>query len=101
MTKQSVRRAERSKIDAQIRTTVGKLLAEHNLRYEGKDLDRAHLGRSNFVIIKSELDKAVNRSVGMKENDRQNFSQEQYDKIDTNYVEIVANIEKELFHGKN
>ena len=99
-TRQSVRRAERSKIDAQIRTTVGNLLVKYNLRFEGKDLDHAHLGRSNFVIIKSELDKAVNRSVGMKENDRQNFSQEQYDKIETDYDGIVTNVEKRLFHGE-
>jgi len=99
-TRQSVRRAERSKIDAQIRTTVGNLLLKYNLRFEGKDLDYNHLGRSNFVIIKSELDKAVNRSVGMKENDRQNFSQEQYDKIETDYDGIVANVERGLFHGE-
>ena len=98
-TRQSVRRAERTKIDAQIRTTVGNLLVKYNLRFEGKDLDRAHLGRSNFVIIKSELDKAVNRSVSMKENDRQNFSQEQYDRIEANYSEIVTNVERGLFRG--
>jgi hypothetical protein len=100
-TKQSTRRAERSKIDAQIRTTVGNLLAKYNLRFEGKDLDRAHLGRSNFVIIKSEIDKAVNRYVGMKENDRQNFSQEQYNTIEANYDEIIAGVERSLFSGKN
>jgi len=100
-TKQSVRRAERGKIDAQIRTTVGNLLAKYNLRFEGKDLDRAHLGKSNFVIIKSEIDKAVNRFVEMKENDRQNFSQEQYDKIESDYDEIIANVERGLFCGKN
>jgi ribosomal protein S20 len=100
-TKQNIRQAERDRIDDKIKTTVGILLKKYNLNYEGKDLDHAHLGRNNFVIVKSEIDKAVNCYVGMKENERKNFTQEQYDKINSNYDDIINSVERKLFYGES
>ena len=98
-TKQNIRRAERSAIDDKIKTTVGALLGRYNLKYEGKNLDPS-FSKTNFVFIKSEIDKAFNRFVGMKENERQDFSQEQYDNINTNYQNIVVKVEEKIFNGK-
>jgi hypothetical protein len=45
------------------------------------------------------MDKAVNKYVGMKEKERQDFTQEQYDEINNNYDEIVSIVERKLFNG--
>jgi superfamily II DNA or RNA helicase len=98
-TKQIIRQAERSGIDDKIKTTVGMVLARHKLLPKGKDLDRTYL-KDNFVFVKSEIDKAVNRSVGMVENERKDFTQEQFDQISANYDGIITEMERKLFNGK-
>jgi len=99
-TKQNIRRAERSKLDSIIKISVGKLLAKYELSHEGKNLDKTYI-KNNFSVIKSEIDKAVNKYVGMNENTRQDFTQEQYDKINSNFNEIVIGVERKLFNGKD
>ena len=99
VTKQKTRQATRSMLDAIIKTTAQKLLAQRGLAYEGKNLDTTYR-KSNFVMVKSELDRAINLFVDMKENERADFSQEQFDKINANLDGIVADIERKLFNGK-
>jgi superfamily II DNA or RNA helicase len=100
-TKQNIRRAARTELDNQIKNVTGRLLAEKHISSEGKDLDKNHLGRSNFVIVKSEIDKAVNRFVGMPESSRDEFSQEQLDKIKSGLSELVKSVSEAIFNGQN
>jgi superfamily II DNA or RNA helicase len=97
-TKQNIRRAERSAIDEKIKTTVGMLLGKYKLRAEGKNLDKTYT-KNNFVFIKSETDKAINCFVGMSENERKDFTQEQFDQINDNYDIIIAGVERKIFNG--
>jgi superfamily II DNA or RNA helicase len=99
-TKQNVRRAARNELDNQIKNTAGRILFEHHLNSEGKDLDKNHLGRNNFAIVKSAIDKAVNHFVNMGGNSRQDFSQEQYTKIKQNFDNLIVSVEGEIFNGK-
>jgi superfamily II DNA or RNA helicase len=98
-TKQNIRRAERSALDDKIGSTVGMLLPRYKINYQGKDLDKSFI-KDNFAFITSELNKAVNRYAGMPENARHDFTQEHYDKINSSYDEIVAEVERNLFNGK-
>jgi len=100
VTKQKTRQATRKMMDAIIITTAQKLLAQRRLSSEGKNLDPTYR-KTNFVFTKSEIDRAVNSYVGMKESERPEFSQEQFDMINSNYDEIIAGVERKLFNGKN
>jgi superfamily II DNA or RNA helicase len=99
--KQNIRRASRTELDNQIKNAAGRLLAERHINPGGKELDKNHLGRNNFVIVKSEIDKAANRFVGMTEDSRQDFRQDQLDNINTNFSALIQSVAGELFNGKN
>jgi superfamily II DNA or RNA helicase len=98
-TKQNIRRATRTEFDNLVKNAAGKILAKFNLPSEGKNLDKNYLGRNNFQIIKSKIDKTINRFVGMSENSRKDFSQEQFDKIRDNFDNLLASVEREIFNG--
>jgi superfamily II DNA or RNA helicase len=98
--KQNVRRASRTELDNQIKNAAGRLLAERHISSEGRDLDKNHLGKNNFVIVKSAIDKAVNHFVGMSENSRSDFSQEQLDKINLDFSSILKSVAEEIFNGE-
>jgi hypothetical protein len=99
-TKQNIRRAARTELDNQVKNETVKLLTEKHLKPEGKELDKNHLGKSNFVIVKSEIDRAANRFVGKPENKRQDFSQEEFDKIKQNFDNLILSVAGEIFNGK-
>jgi superfamily II DNA or RNA helicase len=99
-TKQYIRRASRIKLDARIKTEAGKILGERHISTEGKDLDKAHLGKTNFVVVKSAIDKAINKFIGKGENERKEFTQEEYDKIDGGFSGIVTSVARGIFDGK-
>lgn len=93
------RQAARAALDARIRTEVGRLLGEKNLKAHGKDLDTKHLNRSNFVIVKAAIDRHVNAAVGRKTGQRHEFSRSELDTISARFAELVADAEKEIWHG--
>jgi len=51
VTRQRQRQAARSELDAQITTMTGRILAERGVNPEGRTLDRARRGLSNFVVL--------------------------------------------------
>jgi hypothetical protein len=44
-TKQNIRRASRTELDAKIKTEVGKALGERHINPEGRDFDKTHVGK--------------------------------------------------------
>jgi len=98
-TKQNIRRADRKKLDENIKTLTGQLLIKYKKSHEGRDLDKLHLGKTNFVVVKSEIDKAINKYVGMTENERHEFSQDQLNLIEGNLNKIVSDVERRIFNG--
>lgn len=99
VTKQSHRQASRRLLDETIKTRGGKLVREHGLNPERRDLDTKHLGRSNWQIVKAALDQKANATVGRGPKGRSDFSQAEIDLITERLDAIVADVEGELFHG--
>lgn len=93
------RQAMRSRLDARIITEVGRALAERGVSHEGHDLDRQRLGRSNFVVVKSAIDRAVNQTIGLATGNRDKATRAELDQIDENFVGIVADVLEGLFNG--
>lgn len=98
-TRQATRQARRKQLDEQIKTKVGQLLAAHGLSHGGHELDRARLGRDNFVIIKGAIDHAVNAHVGSDTKKRSELSLDQINDALTNLDRLVVAAESGVFGG--
>jgi hypothetical protein len=73
-----------------IRTEVGRILGARGLRHDGRDLDRRHLGKTNFVILKGALDRQANAAAGRGTGQRSEFSRQQLEAIEADFDAIVA-----------
>jgi superfamily II DNA or RNA helicase len=99
VTKQSRRQASRALLDETIKTRAGKLVHDHGLNPEGRDLDTKHLGQSNWVVVKAAIDKQANVMVGRGPKERCDLSQAEIDLITERLDAIVSTVESELLHG--
>jgi superfamily II DNA or RNA helicase len=99
VTKQKKRLASKIGLDEHIKNRTGFLLNKHGMNPVGKDLDKDHLGKSNFIVIKSSIDKKCNAMVNRRSGERSEFSQLEIDKIIENLDDIVNNVERELLNG--
>lgn len=99
VTKVSKRRAHRSALDERIKNEVGRILGERRIPHEGKTLDSSKRGRSNFVVLKSALDKAIARHLGHKTGQRSQFTQADYDAVEKQFGALVGEVERQVFNG--
>lgn len=93
------RQAMRAGLDDTIKNAVGRILGARSLNPGHANLDRNHLGRTNYQIVKAALDKAVNDHVGRGNGERDEFTREQLEQIKTDFEAIVAEVETRLFNG--
>jgi hypothetical protein len=93
------RQAARAALDMRIKTETGRILNEKQMRNEGKELDKNHLNRPNFVVLKSTIDKHVNQAVGKSQGERHEFVKSELDKINESFSDLVAAAVKEVFGG--
>lgn len=93
-TRQRQRQSSQSALDAEIKNAVGRLLARHGANPRAKNLAPP---RENFVVLKSEIDKRVNRLAGRKEGERQEFSQDELNLVRSRLVGIESEVEDKFF----
>lgn len=98
-TKANERQAARAALDAKIKTEVGRILNEQGLNPQGKELDKKHLNRTNFVVLKSSIDKHVNNFVGKKSGERHEFNRAELDSIKAQFNQLIAAVKNEVFNG--
>nr|VFK22682.1 MAG: Helicase conserved C-terminal domain-containing protein [Candidatus Kentron sp. LPFa]VFK35077.1 MAG: Helicase conserved C-terminal domain-containing protein [Candidatus Kentron sp. LPFa] len=96
-TKAKERQAARKALDSQIQNEVGRILGTRNINPKGKELDKRHLNKSNFVVVKAAIDKQVNAAVEKKTGKRHEFNRTELDTINARFPELVAAAEKEVF----
>ncbi len=95
------RQAMRGSLDQRVRTEAGRILAKRGINPEGQDLDRQHLGRSNFVVLKAAIDRQVNATVGRQSRERHEFTRPELDQIDQGFAGIVERAVQEVFGAAN
>lgn len=100
-TKAYERQAKRSILDERIRIIVGKILGERSINPGGRELNKRHDSRTNFVIMKAAIDRQINASVGRGTGERHDFSRQELDQTDSNFDSLVDAAIKEVFDGKN
>ena len=98
-TKADERAAARESLDTRIRDETGRLLGARGLEHQRRDLDTKRLGRTNFVVVKSTIDRHVNAAVDRPSGQRHNFTRAELDTINHHFDELVSAAEREVFDG--
>ena len=93
------RQAMRKSLDMRVLTEAGRILNEQGISSEGRELDRRHLGRSNFVVLKTAIDRQVDAAVGKQVGKRHEFTRPELDAIDQDFTSIVARAVEEVFNA--
>jgi superfamily II DNA or RNA helicase len=99
VTRQRQRQAARTGLDARIATETGRILAARGVNPEGRTLDRAHRGISNYVVVKSAIDRQANARTGRGSGQRRDFSREELDLIEADFDGAAARAVAEVFGG--
>ena len=98
-TKQAQRQALRKRLDELIKTRAMQILKNNKSNPEGHDLDKSHTGRSNFIVMKSTIDRFVNSFLRKEPGTRGDLSLEELKSAIKNLNEILKKAEAEVFHG--
>jgi superfamily II DNA or RNA helicase len=99
-TKQKKRRADRSALDNMVKTEARRILHQHGINPKGKALDTTKPPRENFVVVKSALDRKINKLLRRGPKHRSDFTQDDLDRANTALPALVNEIITEVIHGK-
>jgi superfamily II DNA or RNA helicase len=99
--KQKQRIASQKALDEKVRNYSARILNEHNINPGRKELDKKTHQRTNFVYVKSLIDKEINNFIGIKSGKRGELSLEQIEISENGLVQIVSKIEEEIFNGES
>ena len=95
------RQARRNSLDMRVKTETGRILVERDVNPEGHELDQQRLGRNNFIVLKSAIDRQVNAAVGRQSRERHEFTRNDLDKIEADFPQIIEHAVKEVFDAEN
>ena len=95
------RRALKKQLDDEIKRETGRLLRKHEIAADGHDLDKARIGRTNFVVIKSAIDVRANKKLKISTNSRNNADHVSLRTVINDLDDIVSEVEQETFDGEN
>ena len=84
------RQAMRGGLDMRVRNETGRILGERGVNPEGHDFDRQRLGRTNFVVLKTAIDRQVNAAVGRQFRERHEFTRPEMDQIELEFVPVSS-----------
>lgn len=94
------KKAARMALEEQTRIAAGRLLNERKMPHDGKKLDKKHLGKSNFMIVKSYIDEEINRRLGRGTNERHLATLEQFKDISRSLPDILSKVSSEVFDAE-
>lgn len=80
-TKVGERRAARAALDQEIKRVTGKILKDKKINPEGHDMDKQFRGLTNFVIVKSAIDKRVNAIAGHGTGERGELTRDELEAV--------------------
>ncbi len=100
-TKARQRQAKREGLEMRVQTEAGRILGQRGINPEGRELDRKRLGHSNFVVLKSAIDRHVNAAVNRKTRERHDFSRAELDQVERDFPNIIERAIREVFGASN
>lgn len=99
VTRVAQRQAMRNSLEMRVRTATGQILAQKKINPEGRELDHQRLERSNFIVLKSAIDRKINTFIGRETGQRSEFLREELERVNTNFDDILAIATREVFSG--
>jgi len=94
--RQDARIAAKKALDDEIKNGVARVLGNRGMKPGGRELDTNHLGRDNFVVVKSLLDKKAAILAGEALGTRGEWSPEQIEQIRKALPQLLDDVSKEL-----
>ncbi len=96
-TKVAQRQAMRSRLNGASMTAANRILARRNVDPSGRELDQVTLTKTNLIVVKSAIDRAVNAALGRPSGQRNEVTREELDRIESEFHVLVAAVEQEIF----
>ncbi|WP_061236519.1 DEAD/DEAH box helicase [Leptospira santarosai] len=90
------RQNSRENLRKRVEKTVEELLMQKNLSLDGYELDFKYQSKTNAMILQSEINRKINRLVKRKAGMRHEYSQSEFDLIETNFEGIVNSTKKKF-----
>ncbi len=101
--KQDERNATQAAWDTRIKTKAQQILSERGINHGGNDLDNKHLGRTNFIVLKSSIDRQVNELIathsGRKRKRRDDFTLDDWSKVEAEFDACCEAAQLEVFRA--
>jgi superfamily II DNA or RNA helicase len=97
--KQRRREAMKRSLDTQVREETARILNRKGVNPEGHDLDKQCLGRSNYIVLATAINRHINMLVGRPSGQRHELSREELEKIGNEFEKIVAAAVEEVFNA--
>ncbi|WP_027171563.1 DEAD/DEAH box helicase family protein [Methylobacterium sp. 10] len=91
------RQASRASLDTRVQTEVGRIFARRGVNHQGRDLDSQRRSRTNFVVLKSAIDRHIHTLLGVGAGERSELSQQQLDHVNAQFDALVAQAVTEVF----
>jgi superfamily II DNA or RNA helicase len=98
VSRQNQRLASKKAFDDTVKNIVGRLLGKYSVNYEGRELDKRAHEKTNFVFVKSLIDKKCNDFLGIKTGARSELSLEQIESAIKELPRIEREVESEVFN---
>ncbi len=94
--RQDARRAAKKALDEEIKNAVGRVLRTKDINPKGKNLDKKHIGRENFAVVKSIVDRKAAELVGQPLDSRGEWSAEQIEQIRAALPSMIEQVANEI-----
>jgi len=93
------RQAARAALETRVQTEVGRILGQRGINHQGRNLDLQRRGRTNFVVLKSAIDRQIHALLSIGSGERSELSQQQLDNVNSQFDALVARAVTEVFGG--
>lgn len=91
------RQAARSGLDMRVRTEVGRIFNERGINPGGYDLDLTRRHRTNFVVMKSAIDRQIAQVLQRGTGERAEFTRTELETINEQFSTISETAQREVF----
>lgn len=94
--RQDARLAAKKALDDEVKNAVIRILGAKRINPKGKSLDKKHIGRENFAVVKSMVDRKAAQLVGQPLDSRGEWSAEQISQIRDLIPQIIEEVAREV-----
>jgi hypothetical protein len=99
VSKQRARRANRTKLDETVKSATSKMLAERKLNPQGKGLDPKRPDRTNWLVVKTAIDKEVAATVGRDIGERSDYSAAELAGVEAKFADILSRVQQQVLNN--